>query len=103
MPHLSEKPHDQLLADLRAELASSQAALQAAQNDLLDSQEKLNDALRHLEVRRLELDLAHADAAGLREDLTASQAILQALRPNWRRRWRRCDRPKRNWNLPATN
>ena len=79
MPHVTtDKPHDELLAELRAGLARAQAALQAAQADLLASHAKLQSAVRDLAAKQQELDSAQADVATLRAELAASKAILQA-------------------------
>jgi signal transduction histidine kinase/ActR/RegA family two-component response regulator len=78
MPQAKEKPHDQLLSELRAELVSSQAALQAAQSEFLVSQKKLQDTVRDLAAKQQELHLAQTDLTMLRADLAASQAMLQA-------------------------
>ena len=78
MPQTKDKSPDQLLAELRIELASSQAALQVPRDKLLASQEKLQTAVRELIARQQELDFAHTDATALRAELAASQAILQA-------------------------
>ena len=78
MPQFKENPDDQLLSELRAELASSQAALQAGQNDLSASQGKLQNGVRDLAAKQQELYLAQTDVTTLRVELAAPRAILQA-------------------------
>jgi PAS domain S-box-containing protein len=46
LSQIQEKPQDELLIETQAELASSQVALRAAQNDLLASEEKLQFSVR---------------------------------------------------------
>jgi signal transduction histidine kinase/ActR/RegA family two-component response regulator len=78
MTNTQEKPHDQLLSELRQELASSQAALLTGQKDLLASKLKLQNGVRDLVVKQQELLSAQSDATTLRAELAAPQAILQA-------------------------
>jgi signal transduction histidine kinase/ActR/RegA family two-component response regulator len=61
MPKPKEKPHEQLLVELQAELAASQATLQSAQGELASSQEKLKAAETELaKLRALSHDALEA-------------------------------------------
>ena len=71
MLQLEEKPHDQLLSELRAELATSLATLQSAQAALALSQDKLKiseDKLTKLRVVNQDnLDIGQAERTGRAE------------------------------------
>jgi signal transduction histidine kinase/CheY-like chemotaxis protein len=78
MPQHSEKSHERLLSDLRSELATSQAALGAAQSDLATSQEKLKKAVNDLLIKLQELHPTKTDVPTLQNQLATSQTILQS-------------------------
>jgi len=77
MLQLEAHTPEELLVGLRAELASSQAALQIPKDNLLASQHKLQNALHDLISKQNELHFSQDDAAKLRAELAASQSILQ--------------------------